>query len=62
MLVLARKQGESILIDGGIRITVVQVLGRGVRLGIGAPKDVKVLRSELVNGGLDHGEGQDGND
>ena len=47
MLVLSRKQGESIVIDGGIRLTVIEVRGSVVRLGIEAPKHIQVLRSEL---------------
>jgi carbon storage regulator len=47
MLVLSRKQGESIVIDGGIRLTVIEVRGSVVRLGIEAPKHIRVLRNEL---------------
>jgi carbon storage regulator len=47
MLVLSRKERESIIIDERIVITVID-LGRGrVRLGIEAPKEVPVVRSEL---------------
>ena len=48
MLVLSRKAGESVLIDGGIRITVVAVRGKQIRLGVDAPKDVPVWREELA--------------
>ncbi len=47
MLVLSRKSGESIVIDGDIRLTIVKVAGNRVRLGIEAPSDVTVTRSEL---------------
>jgi carbon storage regulator len=47
MLVLSRQKDESIMIGDGIRITIVDVRGEKVRLGIEAPKDVKVFRSEL---------------
>jgi len=48
MLVLSRKVGESLLIGEAIEITVTQV-GRGrVRLGVNAPKDVRVRRTELL--------------
>lgn len=47
MLVLSRQKDESIMIGDGIRITIVDVRGDKVRLGIEAPKDVKVFRSEL---------------
>ena len=48
MLVLSRKAGESIQIGENVRITVVD-LGRGkVRLGVEAPRGVRVLRNELL--------------
>lgn len=47
MLVLTRKCGEEIVIDGGIRIQVLESKGGRVRLGIFAPRDVSVVRSEL---------------
>ena len=49
MLVLTRKAGETITIDGGIVIQIVQVRGRQVRVGIEAPKNRKVQRGELSN-------------
>lgn len=48
MLVLTRKQGEGILIGDDIRITVVELKGGGVRLGIDAPREMKVHRQEVV--------------
>ncbi len=48
MLVLTRKCGEEILIDGTVRISVVQCKNGRVRLGIDAPRDVKVVRSEIA--------------
>ena len=47
MLVLTRKVGESIAIDDDIKITVVQVKGKQVRLGIVAPAKTKVHREEI---------------
>lgn len=47
MLVLSRKQLDSILIGDDIRITVVRIDRNQVRLGIEAPKHVPVLRQEL---------------
>ncbi len=47
MLVLSRKINETILIGDNIEIVVVAVAGDNVRLGIRAPKDVKILRSEV---------------
>ncbi len=48
MLVLSRKIGESIQIDGGIRVTVTKVRGGRVRLSIEAPPEMRVLRKELT--------------
>ena len=48
MLVLTRKAGETINIDGDIVVQIVQVRGRQVRVGISAPKDKKVQRGELA--------------
>jgi len=47
MLVLARKPGEQIVIDGNIRLTVIAVKGSQVRLGIAAPPEVTVDRKEI---------------
>lgn len=46
MLVLSRKVGQSVLIGEDIRVEVLWI-GNQVRLGVEAPKDVKVVRSEL---------------
>jgi carbon storage regulator len=48
MLILGRREGDSILIDGGIRIVVVSCERGGVRIGIEAPNDVKILRGEIA--------------
>lgn len=47
MLILTRKVGETIVINDTIRVTVMQVKGGQVRLGIEAPKDVSVHRQEF---------------
>lgn len=47
MLVLSRKKNESIVIDDNIIVTVVEIRGDKVRLGIQAPKEVPVHRSEV---------------
>ncbi len=47
MLVLSRKKNESIVIDDNIVVTVVEIRGDKVRLGIQAPKEVPVHRSEV---------------
>jgi carbon storage regulator len=47
MLVLTRRPGEEIVIDGNIRITVVSVKGDRIRIGIEAPPSVVVDRQEI---------------
>ncbi len=47
MLVLTRKKNESIIIDGGIVIEVLQISRDQIRIGVTAPSEIKVLRSEL---------------
>ena len=47
MLVLTRKNGQEIVIDGHIRITIVSVKGDRVRVGITAPPEVRVDRDEV---------------
>lgn len=49
MLILTRRIGESIQVGQEIEISVLEVRGNQVRLGISAPPDVLVLRSELVD-------------
>ncbi len=47
MLVLSRKVGEKVVIDGCITVTVVAVDGNKVRLGVTAPPEVRVDREEV---------------
>ncbi len=49
MLVLARKLDESIVIGENIVVKVVAVENGSVKLGIEAPKDVAIIRSELID-------------
>ena len=49
MLVLSRRKNESIVIDGNIVITIVEIRGDKVRLGIEAPREVPVHRSEIYD-------------
>ncbi len=55
MLVLSRKPGEQIYIGNHITITVVEIKGNRIRIGIDAPESVPVLRAEL-NGFLKQDE------
>jgi carbon storage regulator len=48
MLVLTRKVGERILVGDDIVITVLDSRGDGVRIGIDAPRGVKIQREEVV--------------
>lgn len=48
MLILTRRVGEAILIDGGVRLVVLGLDHQGVRLGIEAPDSVGILREEIV--------------
>lgn len=47
MLILTRRPGEAIVIDGRIIVKVLEAQGHSVRLGIDAPKDVPVHREEI---------------
>ncbi len=47
MLILSRKSGESIVIDGRIHVKIVRVEGETVKIGIEAPSDVPVHRREV---------------
>jgi carbon storage regulator len=49
MLVLSRKKNESIIIDENIVVTIVEIRGGKVRLGIEAPKHVTVHRREVYD-------------
>ena len=52
MLVLSRKKNEKIVIDENIVITIVEVRGDRVRLGIDAPRSVPVVRQEVLEENL----------
>lgn len=49
MLVLTRKIGEGIIIGDNIKVTIVEMKGGGVRIGIDAPRDLKVHRQEVFD-------------
>lgn len=48
MLILQRKKGESLSIGDNIRITVTETGSDWVKLAVEAPKDISILRSELI--------------
>jgi len=47
MLVLSRKKGQSIMIGNDIEISIIDIQGEQVRLGINAPRNVTVYRKEV---------------
>ncbi|MCL2151615.1 MAG: carbon storage regulator CsrA [Oscillospiraceae bacterium] len=48
MLVLSRKLNETIVIGDNIRVTLLGIEGDKIKLGVDAPKDIKVFREELL--------------
>lgn len=49
MLVLTRKVNEVLIINESIRITILNVKGQAVKIGIEAPRDVDIVREELLH-------------
>ena len=49
MLALTRKKGEALVINNNIEITVLEIRGDQIKLGITAPKDVPVYRKEVYH-------------
>lgn len=47
MLALTRKKGESLVINNNVEITVLDIRGDQVKIGISAPKDVSIYRKEV---------------
>ena len=47
MLALSRKKSEALIINNNIEITVLEIKGEQVKLGISAPKEVPVYRKEV---------------
>lgn len=48
MLIITRKTSESILIGSDIEITVTEISGERVKIGINAPKGIPIMRKELL--------------
>jgi carbon storage regulator len=57
MLILTRRIGETIRIAGDVSITVLEIHGNHVRIGIQAPKSVAVHREEVFNRIVEEGKG-----
>lgn len=49
MLVLTRKQGESIIIGEDIKVTILKIGENFIKIGIDAPREIPVYREELLN-------------
>ena len=47
MLALTRKKGEALVINNNIEITVLEIRGDEIKIGISAPKDVPIYRKEV---------------
>lgn len=47
MLALTRKKGESLVVNNNIEITVLEIRGDQIKIGISAPKNVQVYRKEV---------------
>lgn len=48
MLVVTRKEQQSILLTGGIRITVTEISGGKIRIGIDCPQSIEIWREEIA--------------
>lgn len=49
MLALSRKEGESIVINNNVEVTILEVKGEQIKIGISAPKNVPIYRKEIFN-------------
>ena len=47
MLALTRKKGEALMINNNVEVTILEVRGDQVKIGIAAPKDVPIYRKEV---------------
>lgn len=47
MLALSRKKGEAIVVNNNVEITILEIKGEQVKIGISAPKDVPIYRKEV---------------
>ena len=47
MLALSRKKGEALIINNNIEVTILEINGDQVKIGIGAPKEVPIYRKEV---------------
>lgn len=54
MLVLTRRKNESVLVDSDISVTILEIKGNNVKVGINAPRNVPVVRTELLAQNFQH--------
>ena len=54
VLVLSRKANETIVVDDAIEVTVLEILGDRVKIGINAPREVPIVRQELLHQARDN--------
>lgn len=47
MLALTRKKGEALVINNNIEVTILEIRGDQIKIGISAPKDVPIYRKEV---------------
>ncbi len=47
MLALSRKKGEALIVNNNVEITILEIKGEQVKIGISAPKEVPIYRKEL---------------
>ena len=47
MLTLTRKKGESIVLNNNIEITILEIRGEQIKIGISAPRDISIYRKEV---------------
>jgi len=59
MLVITRRRDEAVDILPGVRVRVLRIRGGEVRLGIEAPQEIRIARTELIESGGDNGNGSD---
>ncbi len=60
MLVLQRKKNQSLVINGNVTVSILEIGSDWIKLAIEAPKDVKILRAELVEAAQANQEAAEG--
>lgn len=55
MLMIKRKNGQSFVIGGNITVTISKITGNTVHVAIDAPREIPIVRSEIIKNKPDHG-------